>query len=320
MRFVAAAAFALLAARVLAQDAPPTPPASPAVGPAAAANGKPVPVDPKVLQKQADDLRDSVADMSVSPVRLHADAGRLFTNVQTQTPVVRFDWRPVERESVDGEPGTVKGMLEAASQRFDQYRLRFHAPPPPDVLASAQTAQTLDQQKRASFDKKGQMAENQMGVFRYDTGALSGGIVELNQRMALIATRIGQAFAFATLVHEATHARDRAEGKLSPEHEIDAEVNAFRVQYLWLTTMDPTGMRLVVLRSTLNLWLQRHPDDQVTAMSIKYLDHLISLSMTEGKEDKLRDFVEKLGYEDGDRPAPPAKPSAPAPSPAPVRA
>ncbi len=299
---MAALLLSLSCAGASAQDAPPR--ADPA---------RPVSVDPKTLQKQADDLRDSVSDMSISPVRLHLEAGRLFTSVQSQTPNIRVDWAPVERERVDGRIGTIDGMIAAANGRFDQYRLRFNAPPPPEVTDSAQVAQALKDQGRVNFEKKGAMAENQMGVFRYDVARLDGGIVELNRRMALLATRIGEAFAYATLVHEATHARDREKGLLTPEHEIDGEVHAFYAQYLWLTTMDPTGMRLVVLRSTLDLWRQSHPDDAVTAQAIRYLDNLSALYMTEGKEDKLKKFVESLGYEDGDRPATPA-------APAPVRA
>jgi hypothetical protein len=304
-----ALACALLSARAIAQEEAPAP----------AADAQPVPVDPRVLQKRADELLDSVADQTVSPYRLHSDAAALFSNVQAQTPDVRVaDWKPVERERVDGQLGTVKDMIKTANQRFDAYRLRFNAPPPPDVLDSAGTVEAFDGKGRASFDKTGKMAENQMGVFRYAAGSTSDGIIELNRKMAVLATRIGQAFAYATLVHEGTHARDHQSGELSPERAIDGEINAFRVEYLWLTTMDPTGMRTVVLRSSLNLWLQRHPDDVLTAQSVAYLDHLIDLWNTRGDKSKIKAFVEKLGYEDGDAP-PPAKPAAPAPA-APVRA
>ena len=313
MSFAAALLVLLLsAARAAAQ----TPPSSDASG---EGDGRPAVVDPKTLQKSADDLRDSVADQHVSEYNLHARAAALFTNVQSQTPLVRPDWQPVDRERVDGSIGTVDGMVETANQRFDSYRAKFHEPPPPEVLASAAHAQSLRDQKRAAFDKTGKMPENQMGVFRYNVEQLNGGIVEINRRMALLATRIGEAFAYSTLVHEATHARDREAGRLDPEHEIEGEMHAFFVQYLWLTTMDPTGMRLVVLHSTLQLWLQKHPDDSTTALSIKYLEHLLALWDTHGETDKLRAFVEKLGYQEEHEGPPP--PSRPAPAAAtPVRA
>ncbi len=306
MRFAPLTALLILAWGPLwAQSAP--------AGASGGGSKRPPVVDPAVMMKEADALRDSVADPSVSDVRLHEGAAALFQNTQSQTPVVRPDWTPVDRENVDGHVGTIDGMIATGQERFAQYRDRFHESPPPDLVFSVQMAESLRAQKREAFDKTGSMAENQMGVFRYATNTLAGGVVSMNRRMALIATRIGEAFAFATLVHEATHARDREAGRLDPQHEIDAEMNAFRVQYLWLTTMDPSGMRMIVLRSTLNLWLDRHPEDAITAQSVKYLDHLIGLWETGGDKDKLREFVNTLGYEDDPDRAPPAAAHAPAP-------
>ena len=86
--------------------------------------------------------------------------------------------------------------------------------------------------QRADFDRSGAMSANQMGEFRYAKGTLDAGMIEINGRMALIAVRIGQAFSYATLVHESTHGRAHAEGRLSPEQVIDGEVEAYRVQPL----------------------------------------------------------------------------------------
>jgi len=307
-RIVAALALALLSSRAPAQETPPATPASPA--PQNGIDARPTAVDPVLLQKKADDLRDAVADPGSSLYRLHADAGALFNNVQSQTPVRRPHARLIERENVDGRIGTLDGMIEAANRRFDAYKLRFHAPPPPDATASAETAVAFKEQGRADFDKKNRLTDEQMGVFRYAPADVAGGVIELNRRLALIATRIGEAFAYSTLVHEATHARDRAAGKLSPEHAKDGEVNAFRVEYLWLTTMDPTGMRLIDLQLTLDDWTKRHPKDVLSAHALAYVQHLTALRQTGGEEKKLRKFVDDLGYEDD-----PDKPAAPTPSP-----
>jgi len=299
----------LFASAAHAQTAAPSAPAP--------ADARPALVTPAQLRARADALLDAVADQSVSDYRLHGDAAALFANVQSETPLAAPVYVPIDREHVDGKVGTIDGMISTADERIDAYRKRFHVDPPPDVVAAQQKAASLRDEGRASLDKTGRMAENQMGVFKYDPTKLTGGIVELNRRMALIATRIGEAFTFVTFAHEATHARDRENNDLDAKHEIDGEVHAFRVQYLALTTVDPTGMRLVVLQSTLKLRLESHPDDAITAMSLRYVEHLLDLWDTHGEEGKLRAFVEHLGYEDDpDRAAPP--PAKPVP--APVRA
>ncbi len=279
----------------------------------ASGRARPAPVDAARMLQQADALRALAGNLGVSEGRLKDEAAAQFRDVQSETPIAAPIWTPVPRERVDGSPGDIDAMLQTADQRFADYRNRFKTDPPPDVVYSAKMAAALREQKRESFDKTGLMPDAEMGVFRYGKASLEGGVIALNQKLRLIATRVGQAFSFATLVHEATHARDREAGRLDPQHEIDAEINAFRVEYLWLVTMDPDGMKLIVLRSSLKLWLDSHPLDSVTAQSIGYLDHLIDIWSTGGDKDKLRALVQKLGYEDDpDRPAP--APTAPAPA------
>lgn len=300
MRRLIAAALLVLAARARAQPAP----ASGAPDDHAAA------INPAVMQAETDALRDAVSDGSTSVDALHARAGALFTNVQSQTPLVRPRWVPPEHENVDGRIGTVDGMIAAAQQRLEIYRKTHREPPPPDLVAAMGTARALRDAHRADFDRTGALAENQMGVFRYVKGQ-AGGLVELNRSMALITARIGEAFAYATFAHEAGHALAHEQGRLDAAHDIDDEVQAFRVQYLWLTVMDPTGMRLAVLDTTLRTYLKLHHDSPVTAQAVRYLDHLNDLWFTGGEEGKLREFVKNLGYSDdpphdGVRPAPSA--------------
>ena len=97
---------------------------APAEGSSAGSKRPPV-VDPAVMQREADALRDSVADPGASDVRLHEGAAALFQNTQSQTPVVRPDWQPVDRENVDGRVGTIDGMIATGQERFAQYRDRF---------------------------------------------------------------------------------------------------------------------------------------------------------------------------------------------------
>ena len=265
------------------------------------ASGKdPLLVSPDTVRKQTEDLRDAVASPSSTDYGVHSQAAGFFEGLQRETPMFRPPVHVMDRERVDGHVGTVDGMILTAQQRYDHYKMTSTEVPDPELDGAISYAKGLREQKRADFDKTGAMADNQMGVFRYAKEKLDGGMVELNARMALLATRIGEAFTYATLVHEAAHARARAAGRLTPDKVIDGEVEAYRVQYRWLKLVDPSEERLVVLHVTLSKYLKMHPEDRVTAQAISYLSHLVDLYNTEGDEKKIREYVKKLGYEEGD--------------------
>ena len=260
----------------------------------------PIRVNSAAIQTQADELHDAVASPSVDNFSVHSQAAGFFENVQRQTPLVRPAPRAMDREAVDGRLGTVDGMLKTAKARYDHYKMTTTEVPAADLERAVAYAKELRENKRADFDKTGKMDENQMGEFVYGLKeALDAGKVEINGRMALIATRIGEAFSYATLVHEAAHAKARAEGRLSPEHVIDGEVEAYRVQYHWLQAIDPRGERMIVMISTLELYMKRHPEDLITRASISYLQHLLTLWDTGGDDQKLRVMIKNLGYEEG---------------------
>ena len=261
----------------------------------------PISVDPAAIQKQTDDLRDAVAAPSVGDSDVRDQSAALFDNIQRETPLMRPAPRFMDREPVDGHMGTIDGMIATAGRRYDHYKMTASEVPAADLANAIDYARVLRGDKRADFERGGKMAEDQMGEFVFSLqDKLDAGRVEINARMALIATRIGEAFSYATLVHEAAHARARSEGRLSPERVIEGEVEAYRVQYRWLKAIDPSSERMIVLHSTLKLYLELHPDDEVTRASVAYLEHLFELRNTNGEDGKLREMIQRLGYEDGD--------------------
>jgi hypothetical protein len=261
----------------------------------------PILIDPAAIQKQTDDLRDAVAAPSVDDSDVRDQSAALFDNIESQTPLMRPAPHFMDREPVDGHVGTIDGMIATAGQRYDHYKMTTSEVPAADLANAVDYAKVLRGDKRADFERGGKMAEDQMGEFVFSVqDKLDAGRVEINARMALIATRIGEAFSYATLVHEAAHAKARSEGRLSPERVIEGEVEAYRVQYRWLKAIDPSSERMIVLHSTLKLYLELHPDDEVTRASIGYLEHLFELRNTNGEDGKLREMIQRLGYEDGD--------------------
>lgn len=246
------------------------------------------------VRADVDQLHDAVASPAYDETAVRGRAAAFFDGVPSRTPYFRPAPRVMDREPVDGHIGTIDGMIDEAQKRWDLYKLTSAEVPDAKLDAAIAYAKDLRGQKRVDFDAK--LPENQMGEFRYSKDKTDDGVIKLNARLTLLATRIGEAFSYATLVHEAAHAKARSEGRLKPETTIDNEIEAYRVQYLWLKVIDPRAERMIVMHSTLKLHLQLHPEDQISRLSVTYLEHLLQLWDTKGEDAALKELVEKLGY------------------------
>jgi hypothetical protein len=260
-------------------------------------------VDPAMLSARADALRDAVADASVSNFTIKESAHGFFDKLPAERLVVPVGaYRRMEQEKVDGKLGSIEGMQNAADLRVAEWKRTHREPPPPELVASIAESLALQKDKRLSYDFEGRLSANQMGIFKYMRDSATGGFVKLNERMAVLGALVGEAFTYATVAHEAQHALDRAAGRLTPEKEIAGEISAFRVQYLWLKLMDPSGERMLTLHARLKAMIPREKDDDMKkalSEAVVYLEHLSDVVSTNGKEDELKKLVEKLGYSDG---------------------
>lgn len=256
-------------------------------------------VDPATLKARADELRDAVADPSVSDISVKTRSAGFFDKLPEQTLVVPVRVRLMDREPVVGKMGTVEGMQAEADRRIEKWKREHNEPPPPELEGAVDEARGLRDSKRLDYDEKGELRENQMGIYKYMTDKASGGFVKLNERMRILAAVVGECFAYATVAHEARHSRDREAGKLSPEKEIEGEISAFRTQYAWLKVMDPTGERMLTLHGALRVQRDRATDPKLKNLlnqGVVYLEHLSDVVETNGKEEELKKLVEKLGY------------------------
>jgi hypothetical protein len=265
-------------------------------------------VDPEGLRRRNAEVQEAGSSPAVDAAAARDKAAGFFDILQRSTPFARPAERHMDREIVDGRMGTMKGFVDTAQQRFDYYKLHTNDVPPAEIEETVAHARKLNDEGRADFDRTGTMADNQMGVFRYVRTEWQG-LVKLNAHLAMIATRIGEAFAYATLVHEAGHSRAREEGRLHPEKVIDGELEAYRIQYRWIKIIDPSAERMIVLHSTLRLRLKAHPEDRVTAAAVGYLEHLLQVYDTNGEEPKLRELIDRLGYEENQGASSPTSPT-----------
>ena len=257
----------------------------------------PLLVSAGAVQAEVDQLHDAVASPAFDNYGVHGRAAAFFDGVPGMTPVMRPAHRGIDREAVDGHEGSIDGMLVEAQKRWDLYR--FSTSEAPDAKLEAAMAYAIDLRKENLVKFDAAMSKNQMGEFRFAKDHFDIGAINLNERLTLLATRIGEAFSYATLVHEAAHAKARADGRLDPAHVVDNEVEAYRVQCLWLKVIDPRAERMAVMISTLELHLRVHPTDEVSRLSLSYLQHLLQIWDTDGEDAKLRDLVKKLGYQEG---------------------
>ena len=259
-------------------------------------------VDPGVLKARADALRDSVADTRVSDVAVKSQAYGFFDKLPEERLVVATGhYRRMEREAVAGKIGSIEGMQETADRRIAEWKRTHVEPPPPELTASVAEARALAENKRLGYDTRGELSENQMGIFQYMRNSLSGGVVKLNERMKILGALVGDAFTYATVAHESRHSLDRAAGTLTPEAEIAGEVSAFKTQYLWLKLMDPTGERMLTLHGSLKMQMLREKDPEIKELlnsAVTYLEHLSEVVETNGDKAELEKLVKKLGYAD----------------------
>ncbi|MDE2491792.1 MAG: hypothetical protein KGM24_13180 [Elusimicrobia bacterium] len=250
------------------------------------------------VRKSAEALRDAVA-ADPSPADARVRNAAFFEGLLRETPSARANPYAMDREPVSGVEGGVDAMLSTARVREETYRLT-HPAPPAELSTAMDEAAFLRGADRAVVDAKGRLSGAEMGAFLYPKAdPKDPGRVILSPWLKLMTTRIGEAFTYSTLVHESAHAVQRAQGRLSPVRVVDDEVEAFRVEYEWLSVMDPTGDRLIRLDSALRLYVPRHPKDLVAAKSLDYLDKLMKLRETGGQDEPLKEYVKDLGYRDG---------------------
>lgn len=145
------------------------------------------------------------------------------------------------------------------------------------------------------------LADNTMGVYKFAKDRVQDGFIELNSWLRQLAQIMPLEFLEATLVHEKAHQGNAA---LATEGVIDGEIVSFSLQYEWLAFVDPTGEKLGMLRLLLEEQMRAAPN-ALTRKALEYAAALDVLRGTGGERRKIREYVEALGYREGqDRHAP----------------
>ena len=246
---------------------------------------------------KADELRDAVATPMYGDEDVAALAHDFFGKIPGTVIKVEKKFRGWDFEPAPEQTETsVASLVETADKRLTYYNKTV---PAPELLEAQGYARTMNSARKMDFDRSGEMGASQMGVYEYFSTKMALGVIKLNTFLKAVAAEAGDAFAYATVAHEAGHTRDHQRGKLSPKAVIDGEVAAFKTQYQWLSVIDPYGERLAFLRTKLMAEQEILPS-AMRGRVLAYMNHLADVAETGGDEKKLRELVLKLGYGEGD--------------------
>lgn len=207
-----------------------------------------------------------------------------------RTAVFRPLIAPPPRPDVDGKTADIDDLLREGRDRLTKAGARAKN----ELWKNLSLQESLAAQQRVGVDAG--LADNEMGVFRFNHGHASEGRIDVNPWLSGIVTKVGRAFGAATLFHEAGHAGD---GAIDSEGVIDGEITAFQIQYKWLCLVDPTGHKLAVLRNALAAQMRASPG-KLTKMAIDYAASLDVLRGTGGDPAKIKAFAAQLGYREGE--------------------
>jgi hypothetical protein len=248
------------------------------------------------IRQEVTQLKDAVADYARTDSEVFRMAHDLFGRMPSTKIVVNPNLRGWDREPAPpSEAADAQRLVESADKRLAFYDKEVPAP----MAKAMDYARRMQKDGRADFDKERKLQDDEMGVYNYFISLAQLGTIRLNNALSLLASQIGDAITYATLIHEAAHARDHQDGKLNEKDVLDGEVLAFQAQYQWLKVADPYDERICYLRTSF-MTAQKERPSRLGAIGLQYLNHLAELQATKGDAQAIREMAIRLGYRDGD--------------------
>ncbi|MBI3553216.1 MAG: hypothetical protein HY077_12040 [Elusimicrobia bacterium] len=241
----------------------------------------------------ADDLRDTINNKTISNEAIE-NRTYGFSNIGIPSAAVgirfkKYNWH--ESETPEAKPASVQGILSAGDRALS----RSKSVPPPEVTKAQERANGMFGMGKLGFES---MEANKAGEYEYSAQSSALGRIDLNDFMKVMAMLVSQDLLYATVAHESRHANDHQDGTLSPDEVKAGEVAAFRTEYEYLETITHNGEEIATAWIKLNdLAERRH--SAVVARAADYVFSLLALYRTKGDEKKLKEYVDKMGYQEG---------------------
>ncbi|MBI4376813.1 MAG: hypothetical protein HY549_10245 [Elusimicrobia bacterium] len=246
---------------------------------------------------------ETVRDHSLSETKVYIQGRRLHEAVTRAPVAVRADFQgwPTEPSPDYQDPPSLKRLRDDAQAR----RFRISAAPPPPLKEVVERADSMYEGGRMHLDKDWRLHEHEAGLYEYERSKPESGRIWFSAYTPLIAQVIGPLYAqWATECHESAHALTHEKGELSPEKVVEGELVAFQAQFQCLNFVDPGGWRLAKLRAIL-MKEMRYRATQLKSLALKYVTALDLLMGTRGEEDRIREYIKNMGYQEGHERRPP---------------
>ena len=167
--------------------------------------------------------------------------------------------------------------------------------PAPEVADSANRASDMFNAGKINF---GDLGPSEAGEYKYMKGSSDLGHIELTDAMKAMSLLVAQDLLYATVAHEARHANDQQKGELSNAEVMKGEINAFHTEYEYLAAITHNGEEIATSWLSLNALAER-TRNPVVKRAADYVFSLVALYRTHGDEARLKEYVEKMGYQEG---------------------
>lgn len=257
------------------------------------------------LSAATDEFRDAVRNNNLTAEDI---SGRTFAFSNQGLPSTavglrfhKYNWHEFAAPDAH-KAGSVQSIMEAGSSSLN----RTIKVPAPEVGDAANRATDMFNDGRLNF---GQLADNEAGEYKYQKGSSELGRIELTDYMKIMARMVAEDLLYATVIHEARHANDQQKGQLSNEEVKAGEIAAFHSEYEYIAAITHNGEEIATSWLKLNALYER-THLAVVKRASDYVFSLIALYRTHGEEDRLKEYVEKMGYQEGQE--------APKPGPSPI--
>ena len=244
------------------------------------------------IEDKNNELQDAVANPGADSQDLHSMAQRLFDRVSENTaaeiPALSLrGWEKPSRKTEENVDGIMRSVAKGLETGDVPSPVRSR-------LAQAYVqGDAMLRERKMGYDENGELNAGQAGAYVYNERSAIG--IIFNKSALAVQRLVGDEFAAATAVHESAHARDDAEGKLSPIEVKKGEKTAFETEYWWLKLIDPSGEKLSWARATIGKFASgKLKGPEYVA---DYLEHLASVRDYGDKGD-FDGLVDSLGYKD----------------------
>jgi hypothetical protein len=244
------------------------------------------------LSAATNELHDAVNNQILSGEEL-ANQTYHFSNegLPATTAAFSFKLHPwAEYDAPDNKNATIATIMQEGEKALENSKSN----PPDEVTEAAVRARAMFTDGKIDF---GPLDENQAGVYNYKETSKDLGTIQTNDFFKVMARLMQPKLLYATIIHEARHAQDHQDGKLSPQQVKKGEVSAFHTEWAYLETISTNGQEIATTWIRLDD-LAKKTHNPLAARAANYVFSILALYRTKGDEKRILEYVDHMGYQE----------------------